>query len=63
MFATDTCWRPWPTSIDKGTPTMEIHKKILEWQAAHPTITWIVWGIIWIIVFILLFSPKRTGAI
>ena len=48
--------------LTKGTPTMEIHKKILEWQAAHPTITWIVWGIIWIIVFILLFSPKRTGA-
>jgi hypothetical protein len=42
---------------------MEIHKKILEWQAAHPTITWIIWGIIWVIVFILLFSPKRTGAI
>ena len=48
--------------LTKGTLTMEIHKKILEWQAAHPTITWIVWGIIWIIVFILLFSPKRTGA-
>ena len=42
---------------------MEIHKKILEWQVAHPTITWIVWGIIWVIVFILPFSPKRTGAI
>jgi hypothetical protein len=49
--------------LTKGTPTMEIHKKILEWQAAHPTTTWIVWGIIWIIVLILLFSPKRTGAV
>ena len=49
-------------TLTKGTPTMEIHKKILEWQAAHPAVTWIVWGIIWIIVFILLFSPKRTGA-
>jgi hypothetical protein len=49
--------------LTKGIPTMEIHKKILEWQVAHPTITWIVWGIIWIIVLILLLTPKRTGAI
>ncbi len=42
---------------------MAIHKKILEWQAAHPTITWIVWVVIWIIVFILLFRPSTTGAI
>jgi hypothetical protein len=49
--------------LTKGIPMMEIHKKILEWQAAHPTITWIVWGIIWIIVFILLLSPKSSGAV
>ena len=42
---------------------MVIHKKILEWQAADPTVTWIVWGIIWIIVFILLLSPKSSGAV
>ena len=24
---------------------MAIHKQILEWQAAHPNITWIGWGI------------------
>lgn len=42
---------------------MEIHKKILEWQAAHPHVTWIVWGIIWIIVIILLLKPSGTGAI
>jgi len=41
---------------------MDIHKKILEWQAAHPTITWIAWGIIWIIVLIIIFAPKHTGA-
>jgi hypothetical protein len=23
---------------------MAIHKRILEWQAAHPNITWIAWG-------------------
>lgn len=40
---------------------MDIHRKILEWQAAHATITWIVWGIIWIIVLILLFRPTSTG--
>jgi hypothetical protein len=33
-------------AIDGYTPTlptalMAIHKKILEWQAAHPNITWI----------------------
>ena len=38
---------------------MEIHKNLLEWQAAHPTITWIVW----VIVFILLFKPSSTGAV
>jgi hypothetical protein len=42
---------------------MDIHKKILEWQAAHPTITWIVWGIIWIIVLYILFKPTRVGAV
>jgi hypothetical protein len=62
MLAIDTYGGHWPTSLTKGTPAMEIHKKILEWQAAHPAVTWIVWGIIWVIVFILLFSPKRTGA-
>jgi hypothetical protein len=29
---------------------MAIHKKILEWQAAHPNVTWIGWGIVWAIV-------------
>ncbi len=45
----------------QGVPTMAIHKRILEWQAANPTITWIFWIIIWIIVFILLFRPTTTG--
>ena len=42
---------------------MAIHKQILEWQAAHPTITCIFWAIIWIIVFILMFKPSTTGAV
>jgi hypothetical protein len=42
---------------------MAIHKRILEWQAAHPTITWIVWAVIWIVVLIVLFKPKSTGAL
>jgi hypothetical protein len=42
---------------------MAIHKRILEWQAAHPTITWIVWAVIWLIVLIVLFKPSSTGAL
>ena len=41
---------------------MAIHKRILEWQAAHPTLTWIVWSVIWILVLIVLLKPKSTGA-
>ena len=40
---------------------MAIHKRILEWQASHPTITWLVWGIIWIVVLVLLFKPTRVA--
>jgi hypothetical protein len=40
---------------------MIIHKKILEWQVAHPSITWIGWGIVWAIVVMLLFWPSRLG--
>jgi hypothetical protein len=42
---------------------MAIHRQILEWQAAHPTITWVFWAVIWIIVFILLSKPSNTGAL
>jgi len=42
---------------------MAIHKQILEWQAAHPTITWIVWAIIWLIVLLVMFRPSSTGAL
>ena len=40
---------------------MAIHKKILEWQAGHPTITWLVWGVIWIVVLVLLFKPSHVA--
>jgi hypothetical protein len=40
---------------------MAIHKKILEWQAAHPNITWIGWGIVWAIVLAILLWPRRSG--
>jgi hypothetical protein len=36
---------------------MTFHKRILEWQAAHPNITWVGWGIVWAIVLVLLFWP------
>jgi hypothetical protein len=40
---------------------MDIHKKILEWQAAHPNITWIGWAIVWVIVLAILFWPRRSA--
>jgi len=39
---------------------MSIHKRILEWQLDHPNITWIVWGVIWTIVLVLLFWPQSS---
>jgi hypothetical protein len=47
----------------KDTSTMAIHKKILQWQVDNPTITWIVWGIIWLIVFYLLFKSNSAGSV
>ena len=44
-----------------GIALMAIHKKILEWQAAHPNITWIGWGIVWAIVLAILLWPRRSG--
>jgi hypothetical protein len=38
-----------------------IHKRILEWQAAHPTVTWMVWGIVWAVVLVLLLYPRTVG--
>jgi hypothetical protein len=35
------------------------HKKILEWQAAHPNTTWIVWAIVWAAVLVLLIWPQN----
>jgi hypothetical protein len=42
-----------------GIVLMAIHKTILEWQAAHPNITWIGWGIVWVVVLSLLFWPSK----
>ena len=36
---------------------MAIHKQILEWQAAHPNITWIGWCIVWVVILAILFWP------
>ena len=33
-------------AILRGIPEMALHKRILEWQAAHPNITWIGWAIV-----------------
>lgn len=40
---------------------MALHRKVLQWQADNPTITWIAWGIIWLLVFYLLFRPTSAG--
>ena len=41
--------------------SMAVHKKILEGQAANPTLTWIFWGIVWALVLYLLFRPIPAG--
>jgi len=41
-----------------GMHSMIIHKRILEWQAAHPIITWAFWGIVWAIVLVVLLRPQ-----
>jgi hypothetical protein len=46
-------------TLKDGTIQMAIHRQILEWQAAHPTITWIGWGIVWAIVLSLLLWPAK----
>lgn len=38
-----------------------LHKRVLEWQAAHPTLTWIAWGIVWAVVLVLLFWPETLA--
>ena len=35
-------------------------KKILLWQAEHPVITWVAWGIVWTIVLLALFWPRTA---
>ena len=40
---------------------MAIHRRILEWQAAHPNLTWPFWTIAWTIVLSALFWPRRTA--
>ena len=40
---------------------MAVHRKILDWQAANPTLTWIFWGIVWTLVLCLLFRPGSAG--
>jgi len=46
---------------ESGKIIMAVHKKILEWQAAHPTITWVGWGVVWAIVLALLIWPRRVA--
>jgi hypothetical protein len=43
-----------------GILLVTFHKRILEWQADHPNITWAGWGIVWAIVLVLLFWPRPS---
>ncbi len=36
------------------------HKRVLEWQAEHPNITWVFWLIVWAGVLALLLWPRRA---
>jgi hypothetical protein len=47
--------------VSRSGAEMAIHKKILEWQAAHPNITWVGWGIVWVVVLTILLWPRRSG--
>ena len=38
-----------------------LHKRILEWQAAHPNLTWVFWGIVWAFVLVLLLWPEALA--
>lgn len=38
-----------------------LHKRILEWQAAHPNFTWVFWGVIWAVVLVLLLWPEALA--
>lgn len=39
---------------------MAFHKRILEWQAEHPTITWVFWIVVWAIAFALILWPRKS---
>jgi hypothetical protein len=40
---------------------MDWHKRILVWQAEHPTITWIFWIAVWAIVLTILVWPRKAS--
>jgi hypothetical protein len=40
---------------------MALHKRILEWQAEHPNLTWAFWLIVWAVVLAALFWPRRSA--
>ena len=35
----------------------DLHKRILEWQAAHPNITWAFWLAVWAVIVGILIWP------
>lgn len=39
---------------------MAFHKRVLEWQAAHPTVTWVFWIVIWAVAIMLIIWPHKS---
>lgn len=39
---------------------MALHKRILEWQAAHPNRTWVFWIVVWAIAIMLIIWPRSS---
>jgi hypothetical protein len=39
---------------------MSFHRRFLQWQADHPTVTWVGWGVAWAIVLVLLLWPRAS---
>lgn len=47
-------------TADRREWPMAFHKRTLEWQAAHPNLTWLGWGIVWAVVLSLQLWPRAT---
>ena len=40
-----------------------LHKRILEWQARHPIVTWLFWALVWALVSVAFFWPNPAHGV